>query len=107
MVLGQGELRVVLHHRAETGIGGIVHDQDAHAAGPDPWLDHGDAELVDTGGELLERVGGARGHHRQPAVQPDQVGLVDVPGEHLGAVEQPGPAATRRAQATNSSCRSM
>ena len=76
------------------------------AAGADPRLDHDLAPTrqrrpADRGPAWRRRA--ARSARTGTSVgELDQVGLVGVPGEHVGAVEQPGPASTARAQARNS-----
>ena len=81
--------RVALDDGAQARVGRVVDHDDTTPAGAHPRLHDRRAELRHGGGELLagaRRPRGYRGHRAQAG----EVGLVVVPGEDLGAVEQPG-----------------
>ena len=93
------QLRVVVDLGPEPRVGRVVDDQYAAPAGADARLDHGRAEL----GHRRPRARPASSRSRvgttRQVAEAGEIGLVDVPGEDVGAVQLRGrprrPAAPR------------
>ena len=83
------EGRMAAQRLAEPTVERVGDDDQTGTARADPWLDDRGAELGDRRRELRVAGGQPRRHGRD-RIELGEVGLVVVPLEHVGAVEQSG-----------------